>query len=92
MVLKHEHGRFVMPDDPRLEPVYRDIASQGKTLVAHLAEPNSCWQPLNKNSPDYHYYQQHPEWYMFKKPDHPSKDAILEARDRLLKNNLSCRG
>ena len=87
MELKDSKGAFVLPDDPRFEPIYQDIAARGKTLVAHLAEPDSCWQPPNKNSPDYSYYQQHPEWYMYTKPDHPSKQAILQARDRSVEKN-----
>ncbi len=91
MELKNSKGAFVLPDDPRLEPIYQDIAAHGKTLVAHLAEPDSCWQPPNKNSPDYSYYQKHPEWYMYSKPDHPSKQAILQARDHLLEKNPTLR-
>jgi predicted TIM-barrel fold metal-dependent hydrolase len=84
MQLKDESGRFVMPDDPRFDPIYQDIAAHGKTLIAHLAEPDSCWLPPNKNSPDYSYYNEHPEWYMFKQPAHPKKATIIEARDRML--------
>jgi predicted TIM-barrel fold metal-dependent hydrolase len=60
-------------------------------LIAHLAEPDSCWQPPNKNSPDYHYYNEHPEWYMFKQPDHPRKATIIQARDHMLEENPSLR-
>jgi hypothetical protein len=42
MELRDASGRFVMPDDPRLEPIYKDIAAHGKTLIVHLAEPDSC--------------------------------------------------
>jgi predicted TIM-barrel fold metal-dependent hydrolase len=91
MELKDSKGAFVLPDDPRLQPIYQDFAAHGKTLVAHLAEPDSCWQPPDKNSPDYRYYQQHPEWYMYTKPDHPSKQAILQARDHVLENNPTLR-
>jgi predicted TIM-barrel fold metal-dependent hydrolase len=91
MELKDQSGRFVMPDDPRFEPIYKDIAEAGKTLIAHLAEPDSCWQPPNPNSPDYSYYNEHPEWYMFTKPDHPRKEAIIQARDHILEENPQLR-
>lgn len=87
MEIKGPDGKFVMPDDPAFEPIYRDIASHGKTLVAHLAEPSSCWQPPNPASPDYEYYNEHPEWYMYRHPDHPSKEEILRARDHILAEN-----
>ncbi|HSU32663.1 MAG TPA: amidohydrolase family protein [Bryobacteraceae bacterium] len=91
MELRDQSGHFVMPDDARLEPIYKDIAAHGKTLIAHLAEPDSCWQPPNRNSPDYKYYSEHPEWYMYKQPDHPAKATIIQARDRILKGNPNLR-
>lgn len=60
MELKDSDGNFVMGDNARFDPIYRDIAAHGKTLIAHLAEPDSCWLPPNKNALDYSYYQQHP--------------------------------
>ena len=91
MELKDQSGHFVMPDDPRLEPIYKDIAAQSKTLIAHLAEPDSCWQPPNKNSPDYSYYSEHPEWYMYNQLDHPRKATIIQARDHMLEENPKLR-
>lgn len=91
MQLQDQSGRFVLPDDPRFNPIYQDIATHGKTLIAHLAEPDSCWLPPNKNSPDYSYYNQHPEWYMFKHPDHPKKATIMQARDHLLEQHPQLR-
>ena len=91
MELKNPQGQFVMPDDPVFAPIYRAIAARNKTLIAHLAEPDSCWQPLNPANPDYDYYKAHPEWYMYGRPDHPSKPKILEARDQLLAQNPDLR-
>ena len=91
MELKNAEGKFVMPDDARLEPIYRDIAEHHKILVAHLAEPDSCWLPPDKSSPDYNYYRVHPEWYMYRQPDHPSKQTILQARDHILEMNPNLR-
>ncbi len=91
MQLKDQSGRFVMPDDPRLQPIYKDIAAKGKTLIAHLAEPDSCWQPPSKNSPDSSYYSEHAEWYMYKHPDHPQKATIIQARDHMLEQNPNLR-
>src|ERR1700693_541830 len=43
MELKAPDGNYVMPEDPALAPIYREIAAENKTLVAHVAEPSSCW-------------------------------------------------
>jgi predicted TIM-barrel fold metal-dependent hydrolase len=91
MELKTQDGKYVMPDDPAFEPIYREIAAENKTLVAHVAEPSSCWQPPDPNSPDYDYYKENPEWYMYLHPDHPRKETILAARDHLLAENPQLR-
>jgi predicted TIM-barrel fold metal-dependent hydrolase len=91
MELKTPDGRYMMPDDPAFEPIYRAIAKANKTLVAHVAEPSSCWQPPNPESPDYDYYKENPQWYMYLHPDHPRKEVILAARDHLLAENPKLR-
>ena len=91
MELKTADGKYVMPDDPAFAPIYRAIAAENKTLVAHVAEPSSCWQPPNPDSPDYDYYRENPEWYMYLHPDHPRKEVILAARDHLLEQNPKLR-
>jgi hypothetical protein len=55
MEMKSKAGKWVMADDPAFEPIYRDIALHHRTLIAHLAEPDSCWQPPNAANPDYSY-------------------------------------
>ena len=91
MEMKSKAGKYVMADDPAFEPIYKDIAAHHRTVVAHLAEPDSCWQPPNPASPDYEYYQQHPEEYAYAHPEWPSKAAILAARDHLVAENPNLR-
>jgi len=91
MEMKSKAGKYVMADDPAFEAIYKDIAAHHRTVVAHLAEPDSCWQPPNPASPDYEYYQQHPEEYAYAHPEWPSKAAILAARDHLLEENPKLR-
>lgn len=90
MELKWPSGKYVMPDDPVFEPIYKDITAHNKTMIAHLAEPDTCWEPLAEmgpDNPDYQYYKEHPHWHMYGKPNAPSKAEILAARDRLLAEN-----
>ena len=63
MEMKSKAGKWVMADDPAFEPIYQDIAAHTRTLVAHLGEPDSCWQAPNPASPDYDYYKEHLEEY-----------------------------
>jgi len=91
MEMKNKAGKWIMADDPAFEPIYRDIAAHNRTVIAHLAEPDSCWEAPNPASPDFSYYKKHPGEYAYAHPDWPSKQAILAARDHLLEQNPKLR-
>jgi len=91
MEMKNKSGQWVMADDPAFQPIYREIAARNRTVVAHLAEPDSCWQTPNPSSPDYAYYKEHPGEYAYAHPDWPSKAIILAARDKLVAENPTLR-
>jgi predicted TIM-barrel fold metal-dependent hydrolase len=85
--IKDRNGRFILPDDPRFDPIYAHIAKRGKVLHAHLAEPIDAWRPLDRDSAHYGYYSQNPEWHLYGKPEYPSHEAIITARDHILKKH-----
>ncbi len=91
MELKDAKGNYVMPDNPVFEPIYKDIAAHHKTLIAHVADPDSLWEPPNPASPDYSYYMRHPQWYMYKNLHPVAKAAILKARDHVVEENPNLR-
>lgn len=90
MELKH-NGKFVFADDPKFEPIYKDIARHGKTLMAHQAEPDVAWGPPDPSDPSWSYYQENPQWFLYKKPGVPTKQQILQARDHVLAMNPNLR-
>jgi predicted TIM-barrel fold metal-dependent hydrolase len=87
MEVKDAKGNYILPDNPALTPIYRYLAAKHKTLIMHIADPNTAWMPPNASAPDQTYYIEHPEWYMYKIAGTPSKDQILEARDHVLRDN-----
>jgi predicted TIM-barrel fold metal-dependent hydrolase len=89
--VKDVKGNYILPDNPAFEPIYKDIAAHNKTLIAHVADPDTIWEPPTPAAPDYSYYMKHPEWYMYNKPNSPSKQVILRARDHLLRQNPNLR-
>lgn len=91
MEIKDKKGNYVLPDNPLFEPIYKDISAHGKTLIAHVADPNSSWEPPNPAAPDYSYFKEHPEWYMHDKADPASKENILRARDHIVAENPKLR-
>ena len=84
MSIKGKTGAYLLPDDPALRPIYELILKADQTLVAHLAEPNGAWLPLDAKNPELRYYSDNPQWHMYGKAGAPVKEDILKARDRLL--------
>jgi hypothetical protein len=84
MSIKAKSGAYLLPDDPALLPIYEVIERAGRTLVAHLAEPDGAWLPLDAKNPELAYYSNNPQWHMFGKAGAPVKNDILTARDRVL--------
>ena len=86
MTYKDENGKFIMADHPRLEPIFRFLIEQDKTLMAHLGEPRNCWLPLEEMTVnnDRTYFKEHPEYHMYLHPEYPSYEQQVEARDNLL--------
>jgi predicted TIM-barrel fold metal-dependent hydrolase len=87
MSLKDSDGRYVMPDDPRLEPIFARLERDHIVLLGHQAEPLNCWLPFDKMTvrSDRDYFHEHPQYYMYEHPEMPSHDTILLARDRMLR-------
>ena len=86
MTYRDEKGAFIMADHPRLEPIFKFVEAQGKTLMAHLGEPKNCWLPLEDMTVnnDRTYFKEHPEYHMYLHPEYPSYEEQIDARDRLL--------
>jgi predicted TIM-barrel fold metal-dependent hydrolase len=92
MQIKNEKGSYVLPDDAKFQPIYKDIADHNKTLIAHLADPNTLWAPPDPKADDYSYYmEEEPWWYMYNKKGVNSKEMILKARDHVLEMNPTLR-
>jgi predicted TIM-barrel fold metal-dependent hydrolase len=87
MVLRAADGSYVMPDDARLAPLIAHLDEAHVVLLGHQAEPRNCWLPLAKMTvrSDREYFREHPHYYMYQHPEMPGHDAILAARDRMLR-------
>ena len=84
MWIRAKSGAYLLPDDRALLPVYEAIQKADRTVVAHLAEPDGAWMPLDEKNPEINYYKNNPHWHMLNHPGAPSKNDILNARDRVL--------
>jgi hypothetical protein len=86
MVLQDPDGSYVMPDDRRFAPILSLLERQHVVLLGHQAEPRNCWLPPEQMTvrSDREYFEQHPQYYMYRHPEVPTHDTILAARDRAL--------
>jgi predicted TIM-barrel fold metal-dependent hydrolase len=91
MGIRSKSGEYLLPDNAALAPVFDSIQKADKTLIAHLAEPDGAWLPLDKNNPEIGYYSHHLEWHMYGRRGVPPKEAILAARDRILERHPNLR-
>ena len=86
MVFRNSDNEFVMIDDPQFDPIFRHLTETGNTLLGHIGEPKNCWLPLEEMTVnnDRNYFREHPEYHMYRHPEYPSYDTIIEARDDML--------
>jgi predicted TIM-barrel fold metal-dependent hydrolase len=82
MGIRSKSGEYLLPDHAALTPILEAIQRAGKTLLAHLADPDAAWRPLDPAQGGY--FKNHPEWHMYGRAGAPAKEAILAARDRIL--------
>ena len=52
MGIRSKSGEYLLPDNAALTPVFDAIQKADKTLIAHLAEPDGAWLPLDNRSGD----------------------------------------
>ncbi len=89
MVFRDANGELVMIDDPKFDSIFKFITEKKKTLVGHLGEPQNCWLPLDQMTAnnDRVYFEEHPQYHMYKHPEMPTYNEQIAARDRMLEKN-----
>ena len=50
MNIKDASGNPVLPDNARLETIYKDIAARHKTLIAHMTAPDEAWRADDRSA------------------------------------------
>lgn len=89
MTVRDRSGKFIMVDDPGLEPVLNYLRGRGLPVTGHLGEPRNCWLPLEQMtvSSDSSYFARNPQYHMFLHPEFPSYEDQINARDNMLAKN-----
>src|SRR5215210_824697 len=89
MELKDSNGNFVMIDHPQFDPIFDFLIKNNIPLIGHLGEPKNCWLPIKKMTVkgDVNYFSAHPEYHMYLRPEYPSYEDQINARDRRLEKH-----
>lgn len=84
-----EHGKVVMADDAKFNPIFQHIVQKNIPVIGHLGEPKDCWLPVEDIAIKYirDYFQTYPQYHMYLHPELPSYDEQIAARDRMLEKN-----
>jgi hypothetical protein len=89
MTERTRDGKFIMVDDPAMDPVINYLISRKLPITGHLGEPRNCWLPLNEMtvSGDSSYFAENPQYHMFLHPEYPSYEDQINARDHMLEKH-----
>ncbi len=79
--VKNEHGDHIHFDDAKFDPIVEHIVANGRPVLGHLAEPIHAWRPLDEENPLHRYQLSNPQWHFYGKPEMPSYEKIIAARD-----------
>ncbi|MDH7568140.1 MAG: amidohydrolase family protein [Armatimonadota bacterium] len=84
--IRDPQGKLLMPDDPRLDPVFETAAELKIPVLYHIADPRAFFRPLTLENERLEQLLRHPEWH-FAGPEFPPFEALMEAQESLLKRH-----
>jgi predicted TIM-barrel fold metal-dependent hydrolase len=80
--VRYESGKLVAVDDPRLDPIWEECGRPGIPVSIHVSDPEAFFHPIDNTNERYEELMSHPDW-SFYGPKFPTKEALIEARDRM---------
>ncbi len=80
--VRDRSGKLVTVDDPRLDPIWEECGRLGVPVSIHVTDPEAFFHPVDGANERYEELTEHPDW-SFYGPQFPSKQSILDARDRM---------
>lgn len=86
LVDRDKNGNLIKVDDPRIDPIWAKCGELGIPVMIHVSDPKAFFTPLDQNNERYDELATHPDW-SFYGGDYPSKDDILQARNRVFKKH-----
>jgi hypothetical protein len=79
-------GSLVMPDDPRLDPVWAAAGELQIPVLIHTADPVAFFWPLDEHNERWEELHAHPDWHFYG-PGWPSFMALIESQLRVVERH-----
>lgn len=83
---KDEKGELFFLDDPRLAPVWAEVADAGIPILVHIADPVAFFRPLDATNERFEELVRHPDWHFYG-PEFPSLERLLESLEKTVAAN-----
>ncbi|MFP3896360.1 MAG: amidohydrolase family protein [Anaerolineales bacterium] len=81
--VKDDRGDLIMPDDPRIGPLWDKAAQLEIPVLIHTADPTAFFQPVDRFNERWDELQRRPEW-SFYGPEFPSFEELIASLYRLI--------
>jgi len=82
LLVRYKSGKLLTVDDPRLDPIWAECGRLGIPVAIHVTDPEAFFHPLDATNERFEELIDNPDW-SFYGPQFPSKESIIEARDRM---------
>jgi predicted TIM-barrel fold metal-dependent hydrolase len=81
--VRDARGELVLPDDPRIAPLWDAAGEAGLPVLIHTADPIAFWEPADATNERLEELAVHPEWAV-RGPDMPSFERLMEALEAVV--------
>jgi predicted TIM-barrel fold metal-dependent hydrolase len=85
--VRDDNGALILPDDPRLGPLWAKAAELDIPVAIHTADPVAFFDPVDNRNERYEQLQVHPEWSFADRTRFPSFERLMEAMESLVATN-----
>ena len=82
--LRDPNGELLMPDDPRLAPVWDTIADLGVPAAVHVADPVAFFDPVDRFNERLEELVANPDWWFGDRDRFPPFDRIIESLEAVV--------
>ena len=82
--LRDFNSELVMPDDPRLDPVWEACADAGVPVLIHTGDPLAFFEPLDEHNERLEELLEHPDWWFGDRSRFPAFDELADRFESLV--------